>query len=421
MRTSPLLLLAAMTSALGVAGCGGASHTPPVGDQGCAGCHGDPARAGTALAQAAPPRDAHGLTARTEVTVGAHQAHLTKGVACATCHVVPADGDRTHIDGPHALVTFSGNVVGAQGATVTPWNRDQPTCANYCHGDFTNGNKATVTWTSTTSMTCNSCHGGTAGATASLPGGTHPQTKSDCSACHTGYTASTVNTATHLNGQFDVAVLSCTSCHGDATRPGTALEQAAPPLDSHGNSGTNEMRVGAHQAHLANGVDCTTCHVIPPAGDRTHSLEPYATVTFSGSLVGANGTPVAPWNRDLGTCSNYCHGASMPAASVPTPLWTRSTPLTCGGCHGDQQTQATATGLHWLHLKYVTPQLVCAYCHGVGYSDTAVIAPATATHRDGQVETLPRVGWQDPSCASYGPRACFATCHTVAPACKIWP
>jgi predicted CxxxxCH...CXXCH cytochrome family protein len=421
MRSRPLLLVTALTGSLLVGACGGSAQTPPPSASNeCTGCHGDASRSGTSLQQAAPPLDAHGQSSETTLTVGAHQAHVYGGVACDTCHVVPAAGDRTHIAGPYATVAFAGNLVGAQGATVAPWNRDQPTCANYCHGDFTNGNKLKPAWNSGVAMTCNSCHGAGTGAAATPPGGTHPQAQPDCSKCHTGYTTTTVNASLHLNGRFDVATLTCTSCHGDATRPGTALSQAAPPVDSHGHSGTNEITVGAHQAHLANGVACATCHEIPPAGDTTHSADPYATVVFSGNLVGANGTPVAPWNRDQGTCSNYCHGASMPLAAVPTPLWTRATPLGCGACHGDMQTQATATGLHVLHLQFVTPLQTCADCHGDGYGAGAVVAPATATHHDGLVDTLPAVGWQDARCVSYGPKACFATCHTAAPGCKVW-
>jgi predicted CxxxxCH...CXXCH cytochrome family protein len=419
MRTSPLLPVAALIGTLAVAACNGASSTPAAGDQGCTSCHGDATRPGSALEKAAPPMDAHGQTSAAVVTVGAHQAHLTHGVACSTCHVVPAAGDTTHVVGPYASVTFSGYLVGAQGAAVAPWNRDQPTCANYCHGGFTNGNRATVTWNSTTAMTCNSCHGATAGATASLPTGTHPQGNPDCSACHLGYTTTTVNPTTHLNGQFDLNTLSCTSCHGDSSRAGTPLQQAAPPRDSHGETAVTLVTVGAHQAHLDNGVACTTCHVVPPAGDTTHSLDPFAAVAFTGNVVGANGTPVAPWDRSTATCANYCHNPAL-GGTVPTPLWTRATPLDCGACHHDQQTAITSTGLHDFHLRTLPPPatLDCSSCHGAGYAVPVVSGAALLTHADGQLQTLPSVGWLDPVCV--GPRTCYATCHTVQ-ACRYWP
>ncbi len=418
MRSELKFRVAVVTGLLALAACDGTpAPTSPNAATGCTACHGDSARVGTELQRAAPPLDARSGTDRTLVTVGAHQAHVYGGVACATCHTVPAAEDRTHIGGPHATVLFSGNVVGAQGAAVAPWNRDRPTCANYCHGDFTNGNRSRPTWTSTTGVTCNSCHGAGAGAAATPPGGTHPQGKPDCSACHTGYTTTTVNPDTHVNGRVELAVLSCSACHGDATRPGTALEQAAPPFDTRGLSGTNEVTVGAHQGHLSKGVACATCHVVPPTGDITHGEAPTATVVFSGNRVGANATPVAPWNRDQPTCANYCHGPAM-GGTVPRPLWTRTTPLGCAACHWDQQSATTSTGLHVFHVTDlpVATRLDCGACHGTGYAKAGVSGAALVTHSDGLLQILPVVGWQDPSCV--GPRTCFAACHTV---CRNWP
>jgi predicted CxxxxCH...CXXCH cytochrome family protein len=421
MRFDAPLRLLLITGLLAMAACGDSpTPTPASANLGCAGCHGDPARAGTLLDQAAPPRDAHGGTEATLVTVGAHLAHVQGGVACATCHAVPAEGDRTHIDGPTATVVFSGYLVRAQGAVVAPWNRDQPTCANYCHGGFTNGNHATPAWNQGTAMTCNSCHGAGTGAVATLPGGTHQQGKHDCSTCHAGYTNSSVNPLTHIDGKFDPLPLACTACHGDATRAGTTLIKAAPPLDSHGRSGTNEVTVGAHQAHLSKGVDCATCHEVPPPGDITHTRHLYAAVQFSGPIVGANNTLVAPWNRATPTCSNYCHGAGLVGGTLPTPAWTRQGPLGCGSCHGDQQSRTTATGWHDYHVRLLFPGIACATCHGDGYLATSVVAPASATHLDGSVQLLPLVGWQDATCPT-GTRSCNSNCHSVVTGCKAWP
>jgi predicted CxxxxCH...CXXCH cytochrome family protein len=270
-------------------------------------------------------------------------------------------------------------------------------------------------------MTCNSCHGAGTGAVATLPGGTHQQGKHDCSTCHAGYTTSSVNPITHIDGKFDPLPLACTACHGDATRAGTFLVQAAPPVDSHGRSGTNEVTVGAHQAHLSNGVECATCHEVPPYGDITHTRHLHAAVQFSGPLVGANNTLVDPWNRDTATCANYCHQPLPGTGSLPKPNWTQGGPLACGACHADQQSTRTQSGLHFLHLWRVVPSFGCVACHGNGYANSSVTAPATATHLNGRVELLSDVGWQSPTCVTAGPRSCDAACHRVAPGCKTWP
>jgi hypothetical protein len=212
----------------------------------------------------------------------------------------------------------------------------------------------------------------------------------------------------------------CTTCHGDASRPGTSTEQAAPPVDAHGGSSTTLVTVGAHQAHLQNGVACSTCHTVPPDGDRTHIDGPYAQVTFTGPLVGANNTLVAPWNRDVATCANYCHGASFVGGATPNPSWTFQGSFGCGDCHGDQQTATTQSGLHYFHVKLLIPSFTCANCHGDGYAPTSVTPPATTTHHDGQVNLLPLVGWQASACAAEGPHSCNGSCHTLAPGCKVW-
>ena len=188
-----------------------------------------------------------------------------------------------------------------------------------------------------------------------------------------------------------LAVPECTACHGDGTRAGTALQQAAPPLDAHGRSARTEVTVGAHQPHLDAGVACSTCHVVPPSGDRTHFRLPTATVTFSGNVVGAQGATVAPWNRTAPTCANYCHGGSGLGGSLLNPSWVQTTALDCGSCHWNQQSALTATGLHQLHVNDlpVASRLDCGACHGDGYSKTGVTGGATATHVDGTVQLLP--------------------------------
>jgi len=72
----------------------------------------------------------------------------------------------------------------------------------YCHGQFTGGSGWDPSWTSTTQATCTSCHGAppNTGEHSRHSGGSFT-----CSECHgTGYSSSTVNAATHVNGTKNV-------------------------------------------------------------------------------------------------------------------------------------------------------------------------------------------------------------------------
>ncbi|MBX3207695.1 MAG: hypothetical protein KF764_21780 [Labilithrix sp.] len=193
----------------------------------CTTCHGDANRVAVEGADAnvkvAPPRGTSGETASTTIAVGAHMTHLntstisTNPIACAECHVVPTSTQ--HSNGVVDL-TF-GTRATTGGATPT-WNGTS--CAGtYCHGSFVGGAAATTTWTGA-AMTCTSCHAG--------PPNTGDHRRADhngipCGTCHgTGYSATTVNRALHINGvknaggpgsniQYNAATRACTPmCHG---------------------------------------------------------------------------------------------------------------------------------------------------------------------------------------------------------------
>ena len=195
----------------------------------CTSCHGDAARVAIAGADAnlksAPPTGTKGETATTTRAVGAHQAHLNKGsvsnpIACTECHVVPTATN--HSNGAVG-VTFG--TLAKTGNKTPTWSGS--TCsASYCHGNFTGGAVAAApAWTGA-AMTCTSCHGG--------PPATGDHMRNDhqvaCSTCHgTGYSATTVNKALHVNGvknaggagstiTYNPATRACTpQCHGTET------------------------------------------------------------------------------------------------------------------------------------------------------------------------------------------------------------
>jgi predicted CxxxxCH...CXXCH cytochrome family protein len=169
------------------------------------------------------------------IRTGAHTSHveatLSSPIACSECHVVPADAFSTgHIDAPTATLTFG--TLATHGGVNPVWNRAGPSCsASYCHGNFTNGKTANApVWTGTNQAACGTCHNvpPTSGPNISnVPAHTWhvvatagPQLA--CSACHAGYTSTTVNAAVHVNGTVDVQAVhagqdahgwNCGACH----------------------------------------------------------------------------------------------------------------------------------------------------------------------------------------------------------------
>jgi len=319
---------------------------------GCSACHGDPNRQATAVnpqLAAAPPVDTNGDSSPSAPGVGAHQAHLNDGpfrtaIACDECHTVPTSL-ANHPTGTLNLTW--GPLASTSGASPV----------------FSNGGSSQAA--------CGTCHGLPPPASTG-----HPQ-NTNCGGCHTGYTSSSVNLATHINGTIDVGALSCTSCHGDATRQATALNPqlpAAPPVDTSGNSDPSSPGVGAHQAHLNAGslrgaLACTECHTVP----TSLASHPNGTLNLTwGALATTGGASPSFAN---GTCSStYCHGATLNAGGTnQTPNWTGgSSQAACGTCHG---LPPPASSGH--------PQLTnCGGCHP-GYTSSSVNA---ATHIDGQIE-----------------------------------
>jgi len=180
-------------------------HNKPSGPENCVTCHGG--------VNAAPPEDLSGNIVRSSRGVGAHQAHLSNGVSCNSCHVVPAAfTSEGHLgsDGKAEVrfdtVTFFG--------TNQIYNSTNGTCSNnYCHGNFKNGNgNVTVTWTDETgnAAQCGTCHGDVTKTTLeekAFPKTGHPNIgTTKCNQCH-GRTVDAnmniISTTYHINGKVD--------------------------------------------------------------------------------------------------------------------------------------------------------------------------------------------------------------------------
>jgi uncharacterized protein (TIGR03382 family) len=129
-----------------------------------------------------------------------------------------------------------------------------------------------------------------------------------CGRCHgTGYSATTVNSATHNNGTVNVAASagwnstsrSCSnSCHGTESWAGTTTP---PPSGSCGSCHAIPPNSGRHLDHQSDGVRCSQCH-----GDG------YSTTTVN-SRIHNNGRvnlrSSSGWNTSTRSCSNSCHGS----------------------------------------------------------------------------------------------------------------
>jgi predicted CxxxxCH...CXXCH cytochrome family protein len=193
----------------------------------CTSCHGGTLAGGTGASganpvAAAPPRGTKGETSTGTRAVGMHAQHLTStrlstSVTCAQCHQVPTSTG--HRDGT-VQVAFNGALANKSGGAS--WN-GAGCSATYCHGNFSGGSAATVTWANATppALGCTSCHGDP------------PQTgRHDkhvrgegfaCSECHgAGYSSSSVAAGTHVNGVKNVTLsgwngTTCTlTCHGES-------------------------------------------------------------------------------------------------------------------------------------------------------------------------------------------------------------
>ena len=276
---------------------------------GCTLCHGDLAQTGVAATSAASApgfnatsADSTGATAATVAGVGAHAAHLVgtrwrgTALACNECHTVPAAADVAHATGTgtggaRATVIFgtlarTGGITTATyaGSTTAANGTAAGTCSNtYCHGNFAgSGATGAISWTGgVAAASCGTCHGSPPGPTSATLH--HPQ-NANCVACHPGYSTTTVNATTHVNGVVNKPT-GCTACHGDLTATGVANTdvRAAPAANANAtdtrgsaSTATNVRGIGAHARHLtgtawrSTPMACSECHTVPASGDETH-------------------------------------------------------------------------------------------------------------------------------------------------------
>ena len=308
--------------------------------------------------------DTYGAPPSTDRGVGVHAAHIlgtrSKPVLCNACHAVP--GAQIHKTGVATAGTVAlANLSTTGGIANATYATASGTCSNtYCHGNFTGGVGAVVsaTWTTGGTLACTSCHGAPPALTAT----SHHPANTACATCHgTGYTATTVVQATHVDGLTTLSRSGCTLCHGDLTQTAVAATSGASApgfnaaaADTTGATAATSAGVGAHAAHLtgtrwrATALACSECHTVPAAGDVAHATGAgtggarativFGTLAKTGSIINATyaGSTTAAGTNGAGTCSNvYCHGNFKNGATTLAPSWLGgAAAAACGSCHG---------------------------------------------------------------------------------------
>lgn len=163
----------------------------------------------------------------------------------------------------------------------------------------------------------------------------------------------------------------CVGCHG-----GLADDSGAPPFDAHGL--TSSAAVGAHTRHLAAGVACASCHVVPTQVAFPRHLNGVADVTFGPAAQDPASAATPVWNAATRTCANvYCHAPSTaPGGTVPVPQWTGSI-SGCTACH-----EGPAT----IHGGGIAPT-ACVACHETTVTGAGAIVPGGGAHANGAIDT----------------------------------
>lgn len=321
------------------------------GASGCVGCHGGLNGDTTG----APPFDVTGATS--SVAVGAHRAHVARGVQCGSCHahVALQMNFPGHQNGT-SNVDFGSVAFDPNGLTTPTWSAATHSCSNvYCHAPSTalGGSNPTPDWTAPGSVTCGSCHAG--------PGVVHGGGLSvtQCNLCHaSSVDPSGATMGTHSNGTVE------RYSHGG----GAAWITPDPThngVTPHGLAATYQDK-----ANYPTGFEgCKACHGSNLDNPVTTALVPTCDGCHGGTA----------WRT---TCT-FCHGDSARAAVKSAPPFDASGVAT-----------SSRVGAHLAHLQGIstnTPRIsagvACDDCHG----GASRALPTDWVHANGSTEvTLKR-------------------------------
>ncbi len=330
----------------GAGSCTGSCHGVPHGESTWGGLY-----HGTAWADP----DAHAWAAKSQsmVCTNCHGEDLAGGSASTTCDECHEEGWRTDCDRCH------GGADNATGAPPEDIDGSIGTISFPEHGRHVEEN-VHVAWD------CDQCHVNPADVLSEghvfVGDSTPAQAETDLSA------------GLSPEGGYDGAG-SCGDlyCHGDGagnTGSGTSGDLLNCG-DCHGGQASTGLLSGVHDAHLAEGEDCESCHELTAAGSTGIGMPEYhVNGTVEVQLVSG-----MSWDGKA-SCTGSCHGTDHDGSTwdgifhggswsdpVGHGLAAKLQDQDCANCHGTDLTGGTAsTGCDDCHDPGWEAD--CTYCHG---------------------------------------------------------
>lgn len=361
----------------------------------CSGCHGGAAGLSTAA-----------------IATGKHRSHMNNyttmgrgnNLLCAECHAKTVSlASNTLVTGTGHLNSFK-DYSGVKAGGSSSYATATGTCSSaYCHSSgqatpvFVNMTGSKV-WGGTANLSCNGCHGRSAGATwVSAAGAPNYANKYDaslktanshekhtasmtdsrgCANCHNStvdlgvaakmrdYSSNHVNRVRdvefRLGGSYAEADKTCaTYCHSNVQAPGGSGTATVYANIAWGSNGTTtcagchsnmavlqeiaaDLNLGSHKRHTVDrSYDCSLCHGTGNSPTTTGPAHADGSINLAFTDKAAGTTYSQPLvnapGEGYGTCStSACHGRA-------TRNWGVSTTLpTCEKCHGSANTAQTA-------------------------------------------------------------------------------
>ena len=310
----------------------------------------------SAVADTCATADCHNNVTTTDNTFGWYDAGTS---SCTMCHSVNPTTDTTHVAHTGASTNYGVTINCATcHQAATNWGTSTPPASGHRDGSWTitTGYAYSGSWSGGTKGGCGtaSCHNNglaTPGAATRVETWGTPLAN-DCASCHLGSTMASNAHADHLGSNaLSGANLTfnttddCIACHTGTTN-GSGLA-----------SGGNHLNGSVNLAFAS-----------------TYNYEGFTASRNNG------GTANDPTDD---TCSAViCHSGAT------TPTWDKSTPITCGDCHGNGSgplPTGTIASDHGMHANNDATYTDCDNCHGgtTGLvSNNYTVAGGNANHQN---------------------------------------